>query len=351
MKILVVASNLNVLGGIQVYNKKSIKAFKDLGAKVLVSELVGVSFLNKTIFILGFFVRVFFLRPDIVFITHLNYSPLGYWAKKLFGMKYTITVYGIEVQAIKEKYIKTIINAEYVVHLFEAAKRDVIRQVPGMKNKALQLPNSIDGSRFYIKDNSEELIGKWNLKDSKIISTLCRMSREDGDNKGYRRVIQAMPEILEKIPNAKYVLAGGGDDLDGAKELARSLSLADKVIFPGPLKEEDKVDFYNMSDVFVLPSKNEGFPSIVLLEALACGTLCVGGDQPGAEVALGNGKLGLIAEADSVADIAKKIIDCLMGSVNHDLLNKELVRKYTIEMYGDEAYMEYAKRLLNACRR
>ena len=62
--------------------------------------------------------------------------------------------------------------------------------------------------------------------------------------------------------------------------MAKKRGLEKKVIFTGWLEKKDLWDVYGASDLFVLPSLNEGMPNVIL-EALGCGLPCFGSHIPG----------------------------------------------------------------------
>jgi len=74
------------------------------------------------------------------------------------------------------------------------------------------------------------------------------------------------------------------------RELAETLGLARQVIFTGWLEKEKLWRIFRASDLFVLPSKSEGMPN-VMLEALGIGLPCMGGRIPGITDILENEKL------------------------------------------------------------
>ena len=164
-------------------------------------------------------------------------------------------------------------SAKFIIKLFDQAAKNVIRQIPEVAGKILTLPNSVDGERFYIKEKSQNLIERHNLKNSKIILTICRLSYSEADNKGYERVVRAMPDVVKEIPNAKYLLVGGGNDAERVKNLVKELGLEKNVILPGPAKDEEMVDYYNLADVFAYPSKKKDFPRLFCLKRLLAASL------------------------------------------------------------------------------
>lgn len=76
-----------------------------------------------------------------------------------------------------------------------------------------------------------------------------------------------------------FFVAGEGDYLDPARELARSLGVADHVRFPGRIGFTDLVSAYRSSDLYALPSFSEGMPTVIL-EAMFFGLPVVTTDLP-----------------------------------------------------------------------
>jgi glycosyltransferase involved in cell wall biosynthesis len=91
--------------------------------------------------------------------------------------------------------------------------------------------------------------------------------------KGCDLLIKAAKQLHDAGTKACYVFAGTGDQayVQGLKDLASSLGIADSVHFVGMVKGPDKVSIYEAADLFVLPTSQENF-GLVLVEAMACGT-------------------------------------------------------------------------------
>ncbi len=101
--------------------------------------------------------------------------------------------------------------------------------------------------------------------DDKIIfGTVARLVHQ----KGHTFLLDAIPAVLEKYPNARWRFVGGGDKESVLRQQAERLGIAHAVEFTG--NQSDVPSFLHSFDVFVLPSLWEGFPN-VLLEAMACG--------------------------------------------------------------------------------
>jgi len=111
--------------------------------------------------------------------------------------------------------------------------------------------------------------GSWSLaesgigKDEKIVLFLGRITMQ----KGPEYFLQAAKKVLEVMDNVKFVMAGSGDLMHRAVEMAAELGIGQKVLFTGFLRGEDVQKIYKMADLFVMPSVSEPF-GIVPLEAL-----------------------------------------------------------------------------------
>lgn len=349
MKILYIAADTNKIGGIEKYNREFMDALQEVGVDVFFVPLYGINWFQKLSFILRVFLESIRKRPNIICSSHIAFAPICYFVKKILGIEYTVNVYGIEVVNIKSALHKRALrSAKFIIKLFDQTAQNVIKQISETAEKIITLPNSVDGEKFYIKEKSQNLIKRHNLKDSKIILTICRLSYSEVNNKGYERVMRIMPEVIKQIPNAKYLLVGGGNDIERIKNLIKELNLENNVILAGPAKDGEMVDYYNLADVFAYPSKKEGFPAIVLLEALACGKPIIGGSQgESSEEKIFNNKLGYIINPDNQQELKNSIINILEGKAPKIFFNSPLIRKAILDEYGKDNFKKRVKEILN----
>ena len=97
---------------------------------------------------------------------------------------------------------------------------------------------------------------------------------------GQRYVIEAMPAVLSKFPEAKLVIAGEGASRGELERLIHDLGVSDAVTLLGLVKNRELPRYYHAADLFVLPSRLEAFPTVAT-EALASGVRVVSADHPG----------------------------------------------------------------------
>lgn len=91
--------------------------------------------------------------------------------------------------------------------------------------------------------------------------------------KGADRLLEAFLQIQARLPNAVLIMAGP-DEWGCERKFQQAVSqagLQHRVIFPGMVSGEAKLDLLARADLFCLPSDAEGF-SMAVLEALASGT-------------------------------------------------------------------------------
>jgi glycosyltransferase involved in cell wall biosynthesis len=151
---------------------------------------------------------------------------------------------------------------------------------------------------------------------------VSRMSSEDA-YKGHERLIRAWPSVKARVPNARLVLVGEGDDRRRLEAIAAELGVAGAVRFAGLVTDEELAGWYQHCTFFVLPSDGEGF-GLVFLEAMRAGKACIGGPGAPAEI-VEDGVTGLIIPSrPSRGDDA--LVDALSRLVLDDELRDRLGR-------------------------
>ncbi|MEM3509359.1 MAG: glycosyltransferase family 4 protein [Nitrososphaerota archaeon] len=117
--------------------------------------------------------------------------------------------------------------------------------------------NGITPKNLYeYETNYEDKEANYFTKESIILGTSCLLTKR----KGLEQVIKIMPDI----PNMYFVILGSGEEENNLKSLARSLKVLQRCIFLG--FKQDPFKYYKYFDIFILPSRSEGFP-LALLEA------------------------------------------------------------------------------------
>jgi glycosyltransferase involved in cell wall biosynthesis len=130
--------------------------------------------------------------------------------------------------------------------------------------------------------------------------------------KGHDVLLQATASILPSHPEAFFTIAGAVLDPAYMKELetfASTHRVAEHVRFAGPVQDVQK--FLGTADIFVMPSRNEGF-SNAIVEAMASGLPVVATDVGGNAEAVVHGVTGLIVPSDDPAALASALKDLVV---------------------------------------
>lgn len=332
MKILFIAGDVNLIGGIEKYNRDFLAALGKTGVQIsLVTRNKGglwakISFVLR---VLWAFIRE---RPDIIFCAHLNFAPLCLAIKYLFNARYTLSLYGIEIPGIKGWLKKKAASeAVLLVTISEYSRNLILEQLPGACDRIYMLPSAVDSAVFRIKERNGQLQTAHDLTGRPVILSLARLSTTE--YKGQDRVLRSLPMVLEQVPDAIYLVVGGGTDERVNAVLRENPEIRRSVVFAGAAADDQRVDYYNLADVYALPSKFEGF-GIVFIEALACGVPVVASDGYGCREGLLNGELGLLVPPDDVPAIAKAIVAILKKTESSQLFERESLRRKTLAVYG-----------------
>ena len=147
----------------------------------------------------------------------------------------------------------------------------------------------------------------------RIIGMSARLATE----KGVEYLIEAMPDVLKKYPQARVLHNGQYQNVLGEEQYAKKLSpLIDQLgahwTFLGVLSPEEQAAFFHTSEVLILPSINstESF-GMVQVEAMTCGTPAIASNLPGVRCPVRESGMGKIVPPRSSQALSEAIIDVL----------------------------------------
>jgi glycosyltransferase involved in cell wall biosynthesis len=345
MKILIFTNNYDAIGGVQQYTKNSIRALEELNQDFKIVLLKKSNLFYKFLFVIESFFKFIVYKPDLILCNHINFTPLALFYKKIFKTTYGFIAYGIDVWDLK--YHSGLINSDFIISLSQYTKNKILENNKNLKTNIFVINPAIDIEKFKPQNIKKEVLSKYKLpSNKKIILTTCRLAKSE-KYKGYDRVIQALPKILEQVPDTIYTVIGDGDDMEDVKKIIEELNLKGKVYLLGAIKNEFVSEILNVADLFVMPSKGEGF-GIVFIEALACGVPVIAGNKDASKEALLNGELGILVDPDNVDEIAEAIIKVLKGEAPKHLYDKNYLRQKVIENFSFEVFKNRVKIFLES---
>lgn len=173
------------------------------------------------------------------------------------------------------------------------------------EEKTEWLPYGADAKAFQVQPHAaQRLRAQLALpNDATLILAVGRLVRK----KGFEFLVRAMPQILQRAPNARLVVVGYGDLRQELEAHARALGLNGQVIFAGRVPRQEIPAYFAAADIVSVPSVRDdagnvdGLPNVAL-EAMAAGKAIVASAIAGFPDVIDDGENGLLVpEKDSAA--------------------------------------------------
>lgn len=267
----------------------------------------------------------FLIRFKAIFIRTRHFNGViissGAWPLFLIGMlrllklrnqKTVYIAHGIDINPSN-------ILQRYFCHLCLAYFDEIIavsnytkKKLPfELRYKVTVIPNGFDSDRILTRN---KLI-KNNFPGYPILITIGSIS----ERKGQLNVLNAMPEILFKFPNAHYHMVGLPVISDQIYSLASSLKISNNIHIHGALDDNIMFDLLSKANIFIMLSENtsdgdfEGF-GIAILEAAFLGIPSIGSISTGIEDAINNYNSGILVDPHN--------INMIVDSINNILVNE-----------------------------
>jgi len=135
------------------------------------------------------------------------------------------------------------------------------------------------------------------------------MMGEIGERKGAFDLVDAIPAVLEHVPNARFRFAGNGET-EKLQARADALEITNHVDVMGWTAGPDKIDAFQTADVYCLPSYAENLP-VSVLEAMAARLPVVGTPIAGTPEEIIEGETGFMVEPGDKNAIAERLVRLL----------------------------------------
>jgi len=198
------------------------------------------------------------------------------------------------------------------------------------EGKIRVIHNGVDISKFKPATDKRKVKAElgFNPDDIAIVSVGRLYAR-----KGLFTLIESMPVVVNRFPNAKFIISGKGqsDEMHKLLVYAEKLSVKDNIIFTGYYPDKKLPKLYQAADIFAFSTFYEHHPFAVL-EALATGLPVVTTTVGGIPETIESGKNGFLAEPFNPKTFGEKILYLL----EHPAFAKEMgaqARKTIVENY------------------
>ena len=266
------------------------------------------------------------------------------------NLPYVVSLRGSDVPGFNNRFSFQYILLKPLINKIWSESSAVVANSEGLKELALEsspsqdisvINNGINISDFKPDTNfiNNNITNNHTYKKSKKLKIVC-ISRLI-ERKGINFLLEAIKKLKNK--NIKLILVGKGKQENKLQKLAKDLEITDRVEFKGYVDHDDISDIYQESDLFVLPSFNEGM-SNALLEAMASGLPVISTDTGGtSELIDGNGILIQKGNSDEIAQAISTVMNDPETFKQMGLKSREIAETMSWEAVAEEycrLYME-----------
>ncbi len=252
--------------------------------------------------------------------------PHGYVAKKLAArlkVPYVVTAHGSDVNVLPRKS-KAI--ARRIVQVLQAADKSIFVSNRLLENakklgykgdNAVVIPNGIKSEYFNISmDRESRLLARGETRTVGFVGNLIDIKRAD-------KLPRIFWEIRKMRQDTEFIVVGDGELRHTICKQCEDYQLPAN--FVGRVLPDQVPNYMNLMDVLVLPSRNEGWPCVVL-EAQACGVPVVGSDNGGIPEAIGEGG-SVVPDGENFEErFAKAVVEILKNPIDPQELRKRAVQ-------------------------
>ena len=229
----------------------------------------------------------------------------GLKIKELTGKPLVVHVHATEVDRSGPESIGVV----YEIEKKGFQEADKVIAVSHYTSSVLETYYDVDKDKIAVCYNGIEATDtyrKSRANGEKLVLYLGRLVSQ----KGPEYFLQTALQVIEQVPEVRFVMAGTGDSLKRLIEEGAAQRIGSKFHFTGFLNQEKVKQLYAMADVYVMPSVSEPF-GLSALEAAQFGVPCVLSKQSGVSEVLPN---ALTADYWNTEMMARHIVDLIRNS-------------------------------------
>lgn len=243
------------------------------------------------------------LPSSLVIVGHLGQVPVA-WVLRSLGLieSYILVLYGIEAWK-KAAWLdrQAARSARCIVAITEYTAQEFCKHNGIPFDRTRIIPPTLAEEKIELR------VYRQRIGTDLAILTVGRLSMDDR-YKGIETLIEAVGQARNHGAKVHLTVAGDGDDLPRLKELALRLELDDTVAFVGAVPDSRLQELYQECDIFIMPSKKEGF-GIVFLEAMRFQKPCIGGNHGGTPEVITHGVDGYLVDYGDVDQLTRYLTE------------------------------------------
>lgn len=231
----------------------------------------------------------------------------------------------------------TLNNSDQII----AVSADLEKRIEHMDinpEKIMVLRNAVDLDRFKPNKNVN-MRNKVGIRDNDIFILFIGHLEPF---KGIFELLDGFYQINVQNKNTRLMIIGEGHQETEVRKIVNEYQINESVIFTGKISPEEIQNYYQMADIFVLPSYTEGLP-LVVVEAMACGLPIVASCVGGIPEVVENNENGFLISPRNVGELKTKLEQLI---VNQDL--REKFGSKSLEIVNENFNIDYkVKKMIN----
>lgn len=275
--------------------------------------------------------------------------PNGYAGallKEKYGIPLVVTAHGYDIydlpfrdQEWRDRIVQTLEAADAVITVSKR-NEECIRSL-GVTKPVHVIPNGFRSDLFHPRDQTEcrEALGL--PLNRKIVLTVGNLV----EVKGHCYLVEAIADMNKNHPDTFCVIIGSGSLKGKLERQVRSLGLMENVLLVGGKPHEEIPLWMNACDIIVLPSLNEGNPT-VMFESLGCGKPFIGTDVGGIPEIITSDQYGLVVKPGDAQDLADALTRALSIEWNREAI-REYAEQFTWDAIANDVLDVYSHALDN----
>ena len=177
------------------------------------------------------------------------------------------------------------------------------------------------------------------INNTKKILYVVMLSKE----KGVKYLINAVPIILEKLPNVSCDIVGDGPERVRLEKLVKNLGLEGNIKFHGKISHKNMEGYYRRATAVVIPSVCPESFSLVGIEAMSAGRTVIGTSIGAIPEWLEDKKSGFLVEPMNSGEIAEKVLKLFKNRRMLKTMGRRARRR--AEQFNLELYIEKLEKL------
>jgi len=275
---------------------------------------------------------------DIIHSHHRYFDLLAFLISKTNNIK---TITSVQSKVSNQKLFSY--KSDMLIACSNSIKEHLINNYKVNERRIEVIQNAVDPNEFILTKTKNEVVNELKIPNDKFI--IGYFGRMDFKEKGIDVLLNAFLKLTAFNQNLFLLLVGNGKDQNSIKDFVKKNNLNTMLIDA----QEDISKFYQIIDLYVLPSRIDPFP-LTMLEAGLMKAPFIGSRVDGIAEMIEHEKNGLLFGSDNVDDLTEQILIIIRNKKLSDFLSESLNKKVLKLFTIDKFIPKYERVYSNVCK-